>query len=215
VKRAPRHAAEPMFFDSREDFRRWLEANHEKAPELWVGYYKKASGRRGMTYAEAVDEALCFGWIDGVARSVDETSYANRYTPRRKDSNWSAINVRRIGELQAAGRMHPAGMRAFEAREPAKTGVYVYENRPAELPSELEATFRRNPEAWAFFSSLTPSYRRTAIWWVVSAKRPETRERRLATLIDDSAQRRRSAQILPPGRAGEERSARASKSKGD
>ncbi|CAN5864020.1 YdeI/OmpD-associated family protein [soil metagenome] len=192
---------EARFFDTRADFRRWLEANHDTASELWVGCYKKDSGLSGMSYAEAVNEALCFGWIDGKARSLDAVSYAIRYTPRKRGSNWSAINVRRVGELLAEGRMHPAGLRVFEARSAARTGIYAYENSPAELPAELEAQFRRHSAAWAFFAGQPPSYRRTATWWVVSARRPQTRERRLATLIDDSAHGRRIAQLTQPGRS--------------
>jgi uncharacterized protein YdeI (YjbR/CyaY-like superfamily) len=186
------------FFASPEDFRRWLEENHETASELWVGYYKKGSGRGGMSYAQAVDEALCFGWIDGRVRTIDADSYANRYSPRRSGSIWSAVNVRRVGELRAKGRMHPAGIRAFEARTDARTGVYSYENRPADLPEELAASFRRHRAAWEFFSRQTPSYRRQATWWIVSAKRPETRERRLAAVIEKSAAGERIDQLNPP-----------------
>lgn len=189
---------DPSFFETPADFRRWLEAHHDTVTELWVGYYKKASGRGGMTYAQAVDEALCFGWIDGVARSLDETSYANRYTPRRKGSNWSVINVRRVGELAAEGRMHPAGTRAFEQRREVPTGTYSYENLPAELPEELAEAFRQHETAWEFFTRQTPSYRRAATWWVVSAKRPETRQRRLAQLIERSAGGRRIDALSPP-----------------
>jgi uncharacterized protein YdeI (YjbR/CyaY-like superfamily) len=186
------------FFSSPEDFRRWLEENHLTAPELWVGYYKKSSGRGGMTYAQAVDEALCFGWIDGRVRSLDAHSYANRYSPRRNGSIWSAINVRRVGELLAEGRMRPAGIRAFEARSEARTGVYSYENRPADLPDELAASFRQHGAAWDFFSRQPPSYRRAATWWIVSAKRQETRERRLAAVIEKSAAGERIDQLNPP-----------------
>ncbi len=186
------------FFESRAAFRRWLEENHDSAAELWVGYYRKSSGRGGLSYVEAVEEALCFGWIDGKARTLDEHSYSNRYTPRRKGSNWSTINVQRVAELTAEGRMHPAGMRAFEAREEARTGVYSYENRPAELPAELADEFRRHPSAWEYFAAQTPAYRRNATWYVVSAKRPETQLRRLGQLIDFSAAARRLDQLSPP-----------------
>jgi uncharacterized protein YdeI (YjbR/CyaY-like superfamily) len=186
------------FFDSAEDFRRWLEENHLTAPELWVGYHKKGSGRGGLTYSQAVDEALCFGWIDGRVRSLDAHSYANRYSPRRSGSIWSTVNVRRVGELMTQGRMQPAGIRAFEARTEARTGVYSYENRPADLPAELAASFRQNGAAWDFFSRQTPSYRRQATWWIVSAKRPQTRARRLAAVIEKSAAGERIDQLNPP-----------------
>src|SRR5688500_14979731 len=138
------------FFDHPEDFRRWLEENHLTAAELWVGYHKKGSGRRGMTYSQAVDEALCFGWIDGRVRSLGEHGYANRYSPRRTGSIWSAVNVRRVGQLMAQGRMQPAGIRAFEARTAAMTGVYSYENRQAELLVGLAAYFLQIGAAWDF-----------------------------------------------------------------
>lgn len=187
-----------VFFDSSEDFRRWLEANHDSASELWVGFHKKASGRGGVSYPAAVDEALCFGWIDGKTMSLGDSSYAIRFTPRRRGSNWSAVNVRRVAELTSARRMQPAGIRAFEARSEARTGVYSYENRPAELPDDLEQEFRRHPAAWEFFGRQSPAYRRNAAWWVVSAKRPETRDRRLRQLIESSADGRRPGPLNPP-----------------
>lgn len=187
------------FFDTAHDFRRWLEENHLTAPELWVGYHKKGSGRGGMTYAQAVDEALCFGWIDGRVRSLDADSYANRYSPRRSDSIWSALNVRRIGELTAEGRMHPAGIRAFEARTAARTGVYSYENGPADLPEGLAASFRQHSAAWDFFSRQTPSYRRQATWWILSAKRANESTSSVRRETRASIFRRRRA----AGRGGE------------
>jgi len=189
---------EARFFARAQDFRRWLELNHETVPELWVGYYKKSSGRGGMTYAQAVDEALCFGWIDGKVRSLDADSYANRYTPRRSGSTWSTVNVRRVGELRAEGRMHPAAIRAFELRAESRTGIYSYETRPDDLPEELAASFREHATAWKFFSRQAPSYRRAATWWVVSAKRHETRQRRLAAVIEKSAAGERIDPLSPP-----------------
>jgi uncharacterized protein YdeI (YjbR/CyaY-like superfamily) len=177
---------EPIFFASPAEWRAWLETNHAHASEVIVGFHKKATGRPSMTWPEAVDEALCFGWIDGVRRSHGPEAYTNRFTPRRRRSNWSAINVKRVGELTAEGRMTPAGIAAFEARK--DTGVYSYEQqRQAVLEPEQEARFRAVAAAWEWFSARPPSYRRAAIHWVTSAKRPETRERRLATLIADSA----------------------------
>jgi uncharacterized protein YdeI (YjbR/CyaY-like superfamily) len=174
-------------FASPADFRAWLEANHDTSGELWVGYYRRGSGKSSMTYAQAVEEALCYGWIDGVARRVSDEVYANRFTPRRRGSNWSAINIARVGELTAAGRMHPAGLRAFVERDRRRDASYSYEQAPVELPAEWIERFRANPAAWSYWQSETPSYRRTACHWVASAKRPETRERRLVTLIADSA----------------------------
>ena len=179
---------EPRFFATPEEFRAWLDQHHADERELWVGFHKKGSGRPSITWQEAVAEALCFGWIDGVRRSVDEHSYTNRFTPRRRGSNWSAVNVRLVEELTRAGRMHPAGLKAFEERAPARTGVYSYENRhSARLDPDQEERLRANAAAWEFFQAQPPSYRQTAVWWVGSAKREETRQRRLATLIEDSA----------------------------
>jgi uncharacterized protein YdeI (YjbR/CyaY-like superfamily) len=182
----------PRFFATPTNFRAWLERNHDRAEELWVGFYKRGSGRAGIAWPQAVDEALCFGWIDGVRRRIDDVSYANRFTPRRARSNWSAANVKRARELIAEGRMQPAGLRAFEQRAPERTGIYSYENRKsARLSPAEEREFRSRKRAWTFFRSQPPSYRSTATWWVVSAKRDETRRRRLDTLIEDSAQGRR------------------------
>lgn len=182
----------PTFFPTPADFRRWLEQNHESKTELWVGFHKKGSGRPSMTWPESVDEALCFGWIDGIRKRLDAESYVNRFTPRKAGSNWSAINTRRAKELIRTGRMQPAGLRAFKARDPAKSGVYSFEQRnAARLTPEAERRFRANKRAWQFFESQPPGYRRTALWWVVSAKQEATRTRRLGTLIEDSAAGRR------------------------
>ncbi|HUF27418.1 MAG TPA: YdeI/OmpD-associated family protein [Gemmatimonadaceae bacterium] len=191
----------PTFFATPARFRRWLERHHDSAAELWVGFYKKGSGRPSITWPESVDEALCFGWIDGIRKSLDDDSYVIRFTPRRRGSNWSAVNTRRATELIAEGRMRPAGLAAFEARDPAKAGVYSFEQRAsARLDAAAEATFRKNRAAWRFFESLAPGYRRIALWWVISAKRAETRERRLQTLIADCAAGRKIGQLR---RAGE------------
>ena len=179
---------EPIYFATPAEFRGWLEANHGSATELIVGFHKKASGVPSMTWSEAVDEALCFGWIDGVRRSIDGESYTNRFTPRQRRSNWSAINIKRAHELIAEGRMTPAGHAAFAARTDDRSAIYSYEQRRnAELEPEQRARFEADADAWAWFERQAPSYRRTAIHWVTSAKRPETRERRLAALIADSA----------------------------
>ena len=174
-------------FATADEFRAWLEANHDTATELWVGYYKKGVPKASMTYKESVDEGLCFGWIDGITRRIDDEVYTIRFTPRTKRSTWSAVNVARIGELMAAGRAHAAGIRAFEARTEDNTGIYSYENRTADLPDAYLARLKANGGAWRWWLAQRPSYRRAATWWVVSAKQEATRERRLATLIEDCA----------------------------
>jgi uncharacterized protein YdeI (YjbR/CyaY-like superfamily) len=190
----------PKFFRTPADFRRWLERHHGTQPELWVGFYKKGSGRPSITWPEAVDEALCFGWIDGIRKSVDAERYVNRFTPRRSRSNWSLVNIRRVGQLIAAGRMQPAGLRAFDARDERKSGVYSFERRkPARLGRDLEARFRKNAAAWRFFESQPPGYRRLITHWVVSAKRDGTRLRRLQRLIDQSAAGKRIDFLKPNG----------------
>jgi uncharacterized protein YdeI (YjbR/CyaY-like superfamily) len=182
----------PTFFETPADFRRWLKRNHDKASELLVGFYKKDSGRPSITWPESVDQALCFGWIDGVRKRIDDVSYTIRFTPRKRGSNWSAVNIRRVGELKL-GLMQPGGLKAFEQRTAEKSAIYSYENAPKELPAADEKKFRANKKAWTYFNAQPPSYRRVAIHWVVSAKREETRARRLALLIDDSSQERRLA----------------------
>jgi uncharacterized protein YdeI (YjbR/CyaY-like superfamily) len=182
----------PRFFRTGAQWRKWLDQNHAEADELWVGFHKKATGKPSMTWAQSVDEALCFGWIDGIRKSVDDGSYKIRFTPRRASSNWSLVNTKRVGELTKLGRMHPAGLEAFAARQEKRSGIYAYEQRKsAALNAQQEKRFRANKAAWDFFRSQPASYRQTATWWVVSAKRDETRERRLDTLIDDSAHGRR------------------------
>src|SRR5215218_1278092 len=179
-----------VFFESRDAFIAWLDENHERVPALWVGLYKKGSGRVNMTWPESVDAALCFGWIDGQGKSLGEDARAIRFTPRRKGSIWSAVNVRRFGELAEQGMVRPAGHAAFAARREDRTGIYSHEQEMPEFDAAQLAAFQGNPTAWEFFSARPPSYRKAAIWWVISAKREETRERRLRTLIDDSAQGR-------------------------
>jgi len=179
------------FFGSAAHFRKWLEENHDKAPFQWIGFWKKTSGKSGMSYDEAVEEALCFGWIDGQFHGIDELSNALRFSPRRPDSNWSESNHQRMATLIASGRMRPPGLRAYEARREITVGEYSYETRPADLPPDLEAVFRTNPKAWEFYAAQAPSYRKTMTWYVVSAKREGTRMRRLAALMDESAAGRR------------------------
>ncbi len=190
----------PTFFQSAADFRKWLASNHDKFHELWVGFYKKNSGKVGIAYLEAVDEALCFGWIDGIKKSVDEISYTNRFTPRKAKSFWSAVNIRRVGELQQLGRMAAPGLKAFARRDDQKAKQYSYERSTCELGNAHEKTFRRNSNAWRFFQVQPPGYRRTATSWVISAKREETREERLAKLIETSQRGRRLDMLVSPGK---------------
>lgn len=179
--------ASVMVFPTPADLRAWLEVHHATEAEAWIGYYRKGVPKQSVTYLQAVDEALCFGWIDGIGYRISDEVYANRITPRRRRSTWSLANVRRVGELLAAGRMAPAGVAAFEARIVDVSGIYSYENRPADLPAAQLARLRANGAAWRFWAAQTPGYRRSATWWVISAKQEATRERRLATLIEDSA----------------------------
>jgi uncharacterized protein YdeI (YjbR/CyaY-like superfamily) len=195
---APTPPSDPTYFESPAALRDWFEANHESAGELWVGQYRKASGRSTVTWSEAVDEALCVGWIDGIRYSVDGERFVQRFTPRRKGSNWSAINIAKVEELTAQGRMRPAGLLAFEGRSEARSAVYSYEQRHlATLDPEEEAAFRANDAAWTGWQARPPSYRKAATYWIVSAKRPETRARRLATLIADSAAGRMVKRLTP------------------
>lgn len=183
---------ETRYFPTPAEFRAWLKKNHASATELGVVLHKKASGKPTMTWSEAVDQALCFGWIDSIARGIDETSRVQRFTPRKPKSNWSAVNIKKVRELTAKGLMTPAGLAAFARREEARSGVYSYENRHlASLDAKREATFKAHAAAWEFFGKQPPSYRQTAIYWVMNAKREETRSKRLAKLIDLSAARRR------------------------
>ena len=181
------------YFTSPIKFHQWLEKHHATATELLVGFYKKSSGQPSITYQEALDEALCFGWIDGIRKTVNEERYTIRFTPRKPSSNWSNVNIKRVNELIALGRLMPAGLAAFEACKPEKSGVYTYENRPRQLSPAYETKFRANQKAWEFFQSQAPYYQRTACGWVMTAKKEETRERRLTTLIEDSANKRRIA----------------------
>ena len=175
------------FFESQVDFRRWLEANHEGASSQWVGFYKKASGKTAMSYDEAVEEALCWGWIDGQTNRVDDDAVTTRFSPRTARSNWSAVNIAKVEALTKAGRMTPAGLAAFKQRRAPEPGQFTYETRPPDLPDEYAAIFRRNDKAWKFYSAQRPGYRRSMTWWVVSAKREDTRLRRLDALIAESA----------------------------
>jgi len=180
-----------VHFNSAADFRRWLERHHATARELQVGFYKKASGRGGLAYKEAVDEALCFGWIDGIVRKLDAHSYTLRFTPRKPGSSWSNVNVRNVARLSAAGRMSAAGLAAFAARTAERTGVASYEKRPQKLPAAYEKEFRTNRQAWTFFTAQAPWYQRLIIHKIVSAKQETTRLRWLDRAIVESAAGRR------------------------
>jgi uncharacterized protein YdeI (YjbR/CyaY-like superfamily) len=190
---------EPRFFTTPAELRDWFAENHWSEPELWVGFHKRGSGRPSITWSEAVDEALCVGWIDGLTKRVDETSYRIRFTPRKARSTWSLRNVKRVAELTEEGRMQPAGTDAFERRTDDNTGVYSFEQETVELAPEYERELKANAKAWEFFSSKPPSYRKPAIRWVMSAKREDTRLRRLGTLIEDSEQGRTIKPLTRPG----------------
>jgi uncharacterized protein YdeI (YjbR/CyaY-like superfamily) len=185
----------PIFFANPSEFQVWLEKNHDKASEIWVGFHKKGSGKSSITWQESVDEALCFGWIDSIRKSVSNTSYANRFTRRKTRSTWSAINIKRAKELIRLGRMQPAGLEAFEHRSDDRSAIYSYEQRQtAKLSRDFEKRFRVNRKAWNFFQAQAPWYRRVAAFWVLSAKREETRLKRFAMLIEDSENER----TIPP-----------------
>ena len=191
---------EPIFFESQADLRAWFEAHHADSDELLLGYWKKSAGTDGgVSYREAVDEALCWGWIDGVRRSMDEQRHAQRFTPRRKRSIWSNFNIARFQELDAAGRVTPAGREAFEARSPERSGVYSFEQGEIDLDDQMLAEFKQQEAAWAYWQKAPKSYRKPATWWVVSAKREETKQKRLGQLIECSG---RGVKVPPLRRPG-------------
>jgi uncharacterized protein YdeI (YjbR/CyaY-like superfamily) len=190
--------AHVRFFASPAEWRRWLVEHHAAGGELWVGFHKRATGKPSLTWPESVDEALCFGWIDGLRKRIDDTSYKIRFTPRRSTSIWSAKNVKRMAELEAEGRMRPAGRATFEARNVARSQLYSYEQRvAAELEPAQARALRANAKAWAYFQARPPWYRRTAVHWVVRAKREETRARRFAQLLADCAAGRTLPVLTP------------------
>ncbi|NNE67379.1 MAG: bacteriocin-protection protein [Pyrinomonadaceae bacterium] len=175
-----------IFFENQQEWRDWLRENHQGKDELWVGYYKKATGLPTMTWSESVDQALCFGWIDGLRKSIDDKSYKIRFTPRRPTSKWSDVNIKKIAELKKKKLIRKAGLEAWSKRKEANSGVYSYEKQPKTLSPEMEKHFRKNKKAWAFFSDTPAGYRRTVIGWVMSAKREDTRKRRLEIVIKHS-----------------------------
>lgn len=188
-----------VFFSSPSEWRAWLEQHHDQFQELWVGFYKRHSGKPSITWPEAVDGALCFGWIDGVRKSLDENSYTIRFTPRRSRSTWSAINIKRMAELKKQRLVHSAGWQAFLRRTDDRSEIYAYEQRKgAKLTAEYEKLFRANQDAWRFFQAQPAWYRRTSSWWVIRAKKEETRRKRLARLLDDSAHNRPIPNLARP-----------------
>ena len=188
----------PQFFPTPAEFRAWFEAHHDKFQELFVGFHKKSSGKPSITWPESVQVALCFGWIDGVRKSIDETSYMIRFTPRKPTSTWSAININFVRELTKKRLMHPAGLKAFAARNSKKSAIYSYEQfKNAQFTREQAKQFRANKAAWEFFRSQPPWYQRVTTYWVISAKKEETKLRRLSLLIENSQNRRSIRQLTP------------------
>ena len=187
----------PRFFSSPEKFREWLERNHDSTSELLLGFYKKSSGKKSVTYAEALDEALCYGWIDGVRKNLNETSYTIRFTPRKPRSIWSNVNVKHVERLTKERRMRPAGIEAYARRDPKRTGIYAFENRPREFSPELEKAFRKNKTAWSFFEKQPPGYKRVIVFWVMEAKKEETRMKRFKQLVELSEQGLRLGLLQP------------------
>ena len=183
------------FFPTPGDLREWFARNHENATELWAGFYKKDSGKPSITWPESVDEALCCGWIDGIRKSLDETSYTIRFTPRKPTSTWSAINIKRVAVLRGEGRMLPAGLKAFEARRENRSGIYSYEQKLVDLPEPYSGQLQKNKTAWEYFKAQSPAVQRRLIWWIVSAKREDTRVKRLRELIDNAARKRPIPQL--------------------
>ena len=176
--------AQVVFFPTPAHLRKWFARNHATATELWVGFYKKDTGRPSITWPESVDEALCVGWIDGIRKRIDAESYKIRFTPRRPTSVWSAVNIARVAVLEKEGRMQPAGRAAFTKRRENRSGIYSYENRPVSLPEPYAGQLRANKGAAAFLAAQPPSYQKLVAWWIVSAKKEETRQARVAKLIE-------------------------------
>lgn len=188
----------PIFFATPNEFRSWLEKNHAQAREQWIGFHRKSTGRASMSWPESLDEALCFGWIDGLRKSIDDKRYMIRFTPRKTTSTWSAVNVGRVASLTSDGRMQPAGAAAFQNRKEAKSGIYAYEQREVDaLEPGAEKQFRANAKAWKYFQARPASYRKTAIWRVVSGKKAETRQKRLEILIADCEAQRPIRELRP------------------
>jgi len=188
------------YFKTQNDFRKWFEKNHKKAGELWVGYYKKSTGKPSIDWPHSVDEALCFGWIDGIRKSIDESSYKIRFTPRKPGSHWSAVNIKKIEELKKQGFVKPEGLKAFNMRKEEKSAMASYENKDRSFDEQYESMIKKNKKAWEYFKSQPLWYQRTAGWWIMSAKKEETRLKRLAILIDDSQNKKTIAPLKKPGK---------------
>jgi uncharacterized protein YdeI (YjbR/CyaY-like superfamily) len=191
----------PTFFPTPAAFREWLEQHHTEVDVLWVGYYKRDSGKPSITWPESVDQALCYGWIDGVRKSIDEQSYTIRFTPRRAGSIWSSVNIKRAQALIEQGQMQPVGLKAFQARKENTSGIYSYEQRSVDLPEPYQGLLKRNKAAWSFFQKQPASYRKAVCWWIISARKDETRLKRLENLIACSVQGQRLPQFTPTRRS--------------
>lgn len=179
------------FFPNQLEFRNWLKKNHKKETELVAGFHKVKTGKPSMTWSESVDQALCFGWIDGIRRTIDKDSYCIRFTPRNLSSNWSAVNIKKAEELIRNGLMQPAGLTLYKNRKEDKSKIYSYENKPGKLPDNYEKTFKLHKEAWHFFKSQAPSYQKTIFYWIMSAKQQATQLSRLDRVIKESEQQKR------------------------
>jgi len=189
---------QPIFFSIQQELRNWFKNNHDKVQELLIGFYKKNSGIQSISYQEALDEALCFGWIDGIRRSIDEISYTIRFTPRKPKSSWSIVNIKRVIDLKKLGRMQLPGLKTFEARDQEKSERYSNERKMVKLDPSYEKKLKANKKAWDYFQSKPPSYQRPAMWWIMSAKQEETRLKRLAKLIEDSENGRTISPLTRP-----------------
>jgi len=187
----------PTFFQTPSAFREWLKQHHAKADALWIGYYKKGSGKPSITWPESVDEALCYGWIDGVRKSIDDISYTIRFTPRKPDSIWSSVNIKRAQTLIEQGQMQTAGLKAYQARKENKSGIYSYEQRSVDLEEPYNGLLQKNEAAWSFFQMQPASYRKAVSWWIISAKKEETRLKRLEKLMAFSVQGQRLPEYTP------------------
>lgn len=192
--------SKPLFFPTSEDLRRWFEKYHDTADELVVGYYKKATGKPSITWQDSVDQALCFGWIDSIRHKINAEAFQNRFTPRKLGSIWSEVNTKRFRELNKKGMIHPAGLEVFKKRDVKKSKLYSYERANADLPDALISIFQSNVVAWDYFELQSPSYRKAAIWWVVSAKQDATQKKRLNILIKDSENKRPIALLRRPSK---------------
>jgi uncharacterized protein YdeI (YjbR/CyaY-like superfamily) len=190
----------PRYFQNQAKLRRWFQAHHASKKELWLGFHKVHTGRPSVTYRQALDEALCFGWIDGVRRGLGDEAWSIRFIPRVRKDNWSLVNIRRAKELILAGHMSPPGLRAFEHRNEDKAGAAHHGRRDAQLDASSERALRTDAGAWAFWSAQPPSYQKPAAWWILTAKKPETKARRLAQLLADSARGRRLRMLTPPSK---------------